>query len=147
MHARGAVWRGAAGAEGAEARAKRNIHLQIRAKGGMYYAINYCPLLGTGSICIGFFGMQVIRGGWRRMTSLPELSVWRGLVRWKKKERARFPNSGRQPGVSAIQPYIISLLFMFSFFLAPRFSCYFSVSGNSAARDSTPSAFLCSLGG
>lgn len=134
MHACGAARLQRGGSRGEIHRAKRVINLQIRAKDGMYYAINYCPLLGTGSICIGFFGMQVIRGGWQRMTSLPELSVWRGVVykkKKKKKERARFPNSDLEPGVSAIQPYIISLIFIsfvfFFFFSSLLLRLFFSL--------------------
>lgn len=46
---------------------KWDINLQIHAKDGVYYAINYCPLLGTGSICIGFLACRLsegVGGGW-----------------------------------------------------------------------------------
>lgn len=41
---------------------KGDINLQILAKDGKYYAINYCPLLGTGSICIEFLACRLSEG-------------------------------------------------------------------------------------
>lgn len=132
MHACGAARLQRGGSRGEIYQAKRVINLQIRAKDGTYYAINYCPLLGTGSICIEFFGMQVIRGGWQRMTSLPELSVWRGVGYKKKKKRRNV--HGFQTlilNLESLQFNRISfLLFSFLFFflfLAPCCSGYFSV--------------------
>lgn len=50
----------------------------------MYYARNYCPLLGTGAICIGFFGMQVIGGGLEDDISPSAVSVNKGTCTLSK---------------------------------------------------------------